>query len=148
MKIDQGGIIVRLSSDPFIRETSTGRTMVSGFEISSKRKKTSSGEWVDDDKYYEPLRVSITIFGDTAEELVASGGLAKGAKLLIKSGNIAKPKRENVDLEVVAFDVELLEEGKKEEKPKRARTSGVKKAAAGVEEVFDSLGANEEDLPF
>lgn len=148
MKVDQGGIIVKLSSEPFIRQTSTGRVMVSGFEISNKRKKTKSGEWVDD-PYYEALRVGITIFGDAADALVRSGGLAKGAEILITRGQLARPKRESTDVEVVAFEAELLKPGSQTTTTSQPRGSnGVGKPASSVDQAFDNLGIKEEDLPF
>lgn len=148
MKVDEGGVIVRLSSEPFTKQTSKGTVMVSGFEISNKRRKGPSGEWADD-PYYEALRVSITFFGSAAETLVQSGGLAKGAEILVKQAQVAKPKRESADIELIVYEAELLKPGSQttETKPSRP-TAGVKSSASSVDDAFNNLGIDEGDLPF
>jgi len=156
MQIKDGGIRIRLSTDANVRDTRNGGVMISGFSVSSKRTKDrSTGEWKDD-PYYEPLRASVVIFGSAADDIVAGGGLPKGSVILVTDGVITKPKRGSVDIEVVAYTVEVVERGSGGQRGRqsdgRGRQSvqrasrGVKSQSQSIESAWDDL--EDDDLPF
>jgi len=147
MKIADGGVKVFIVSDPFIDTTRNGNTKYSGFSIFTKRRKVQGGGW-EDDPYYEPLRISLVAFGETAEYL-RDNGAQKGASILITEGTVQKPARENVDVEIVIYAARVVERGNRQQPRQRQRRGGgsVRSANQSIPEAFDNLpGA--EDLPF
>ena len=142
MRITDGALEVRIAAEPDIRQTKSGKAMVRCFSVSRKRRKGTHGGW-EDDPYYGTLRVSLILFGNAAEKLIDSGGLSKGAVVSVTDGLINKPKRDSVDIEVVAFNAELLEAGEEREVKKESK-SGINNS---TDEAFATLGGDV-DLPF
>ena len=147
MKIAEGGVKLYIVSDPFIDTTKNGNTKYSGFSIFTKRRKVQGGGW-EDDPYYDPLRISLVAFGDVAEYL-RDNGAQKGATILITEGTVQKPKRENVDVEIVIYAARVIEQGRQraQAQQRRSGSGAVRSAGQSIPEAFDSM-AGAEDLPF
>ena len=141
-------LVGNLTRDPELRYISSGTAVTELGLAVNDRKKSSSGEWVEDTQF-----IDITLWARTAE--VASEYLGKGSSLLIE-GRLKLDRWEKDDkkyskLRVVGEKMEFLD--------KRERGSAVKSgggpsssttASAGVADTAPAIDSEPppDDIPF
>ncbi|MDG2409663.1 MAG: single-stranded DNA-binding protein [Pirellulales bacterium] len=141
-------LVGNLTRDPELRYISSGTAVTELGLAVNDRKKSSSGEWVEDTQF-----IDVTLWGRTAE--VASEYLGKGSSLLIE-GRLKLDRWEKDDkkyskLRVVGEKMEFLD--------KRERGSAVKSsggpsssatASAGVADTAPAIDSEPppDDIPF
>lgn len=144
---EQNNVVMvgRLTRDPELRRTSTGKAVCS-FDIAIGRrfKDQATGEWKDAD----PTFVPVVVWGDQAER--CGDRLKKGSPVHVE-GRLQTNKWEGTDgakrsrLEVIASRVQFLSVVKQE------TAIGAKPVEDMQEEVNNdssSMGDDDEDIPF
>lgn len=91
VKIDKGGIILNLASNPELIYTDKGTPIWKGFAIHEKRMKQGE-QWIND-PYTDRLLFNIEAIGEVGQAL-AELELQKGSKLMITEGELYMKKRD------------------------------------------------------
>lgn len=137
-------LVGRLTRDPELRRTSTGKAVCSfDIAISRRMKDAATGQWKDAD----PTFVPIVVWGDQAER--CGERLKKGLPVHI-DGRLQTNKWEGNDgvkrsrLEVIASRVQLLAIVKQDSSTIGAKSS---ETVSDAQEAYDD-NIDDEDIPF
>jgi single-strand DNA-binding protein len=137
-------LVGRLTRDPELRRTSTGKAVCSfDIAISRRMKDTSTGQWKDSD----PTFVPIIIWGDQAER--CGERLKKGFPVHVE-GRLQTNKWESNDgvkrsrLEVIASRVQFLTIIKQDSSAIGAKSTDV---VNDSQESYDNMD-DDEEIPF
>jgi single-strand DNA-binding protein len=139
-------MIGRLTRDPELRRTGTGKAVCS-FDIAMSRriKDSVTGEWKDAD----PTFVPIIVWGEQAER--CGERLKKGGPVHIE-GRLQTNKWEGNDgtkrsrLEVIASRVQILSVARQDNATIGAKPTDITNASSG--QYDDIAGNDDEDIPF
>ncbi|MDR0723767.1 MAG: single-stranded DNA-binding protein [Endomicrobium sp.] len=137
-------LVGRLTRDPELRRTSTGKAVCSfDIAISRRMKDASTGQWKDSD----PTFVPIIVWGDQAER--CGERLKKGFPVHVE-GRLQTNKWEGNDgvkrsrLEVIASRVQFLTIVKQENSAIGAKSADIE---SDSQESYDN-NIDDEDIPF
>jgi len=137
-------LVGNLTRDPQMRYTPNGTPVVEVGLAVNDRRKSASGEWVEETTF-----VDVTIWGRTAE--VAGEYLTKGSPILIE-GRLKLDTWETNDgqkrskLRVVCERMQMLGRAGATQS-QRPRPAGEQQPAPADEEYFDQGGEGAEEVP-
>jgi len=136
-------LIGRLGQDPEMRYTPSGTAVTSFTLATNKRKKGKDGNWGEETTWHD-----VICWGKTAEFMAE---YAKKGRLVFVEGELQRRNWEDrngqkrVSVEVVAWNLQLLEWG---EKGSHSSSGGGSRKPAPPEPPPSDFGETEDDVPF